>query len=145
VIPAFCVNTFAAKQAECINLKGAFMPAKIKIDGDYAVENSSYLIRLDAFDELGQEVIPKTGTWSLTDADGATINSRSQIVISPLAATMYILLTDKDLALSVGFTGTSEKRFFLFEGTYDSTHGADNPLKDQLIFPVVNLAKIKAT
>ena len=121
------------------------MPAKIKIDGDYAVENSSYLIRLDAFDELGQEVTPKTGTWSLTDADGAIIHERSQIVISSLAATMYVLLSGDDLALSVGFTGISERRYFLFEGTYDSAYGSDNPLKDQLIFPVVNLAKIKAT
>ena len=121
------------------------MPSKIKIDGNAAVENSSYLIRLDATDELGQSVTPKTGTWSLTDLDGTVINSRDEVVISSLAATMYVLLTGDDLALSVGFTGISEKRVFLFEGTYDSSYGANNPLKDQLIFPVLNLAKIKAT
>jgi len=120
------------------------MPTTIKIDGQYAVENSSYLIRLDAFDELGQEVIPKSGVWSLTDLDGTVINERDQVVISPLAATMYVLLTGDDLALSAGFTGTSEKRAFLFEGSYDSQYGADNPLKDQLVFPVVNLAKLSA-
>jgi hypothetical protein len=120
------------------------MPKKIKIDGNYAIENSSYLIRLDATDETGQDVIPKTGTWSLTDDAGDVINNRDQVVISSLAATMYVLLTGDDLALSAGFTGTSELRHFLFEGTYDSIHGADNPLKDELIFPVVNLAKISA-
>ena len=120
------------------------MPTKIKIDGDYAIESSSYLIGLTVYDELGQEVTPKTGTWSLTDSGGAVINSRDGIAISPLAAAMYVLLSGADLALSVGFTGRSENRYFLFEGTYDSIYGNDNPLKDELIFPVVNLAKIKA-
>lgn len=120
------------------------MPTKIEIDGNFAIENSSYLIELTVFDELGQEVIPKTGAWSLTDSGGAIINSRSSIVITPLAATMHVLLTGDDLALSVGFTGVSENRYFIFEGTYDSIYGNDNPLKDELIFPVVNLAKIKA-
>ena len=120
------------------------MPAKIKIDGDYAVENSSYLIELTAYDELNQEVVPKTGTWSLTDTSGTAINARTDIVISPLAATMHVLLTGDDLALSAAFAGTSELRVFIFEGTYDSAYGVDNPLKDQLIFPVVNLAKISA-
>jgi hypothetical protein len=121
------------------------MPSKIKIDGNAAIENSSFLIRLDATDELGQDVTPKTGTWSLTDTAGVVINGRDQVVISSLAATMYVLLTGDDLALAVGFTGTSQKRVFLFEGTYDSQYGADNPLKDQLVFPVLNLAKISAT
>jgi len=120
------------------------MPTKIRIDGNFAVENSSYLIELTAYDELGQEVVPKTGTWSLTDTDGETINERANIVISPLAATMHVLLTGDDLALSAAFAGTSELRVFIFEGTYDSIYGADNPLKDQLVFPVVNLAKITA-
>ena len=120
------------------------MPKRIKLSGEYAVENSSYLIRLDATDELDQAVTPKTGVWSLTDADGNVINNRDQVAISPLAATMYVLLKDDDLALSAGFTGKSELRHFLFEGTYDSIYGNDNELKDVLIFPVVNLAKIQA-
>ena len=74
------------------------MPQTIKISGDYAVENSSYLIRLDAYDEEGQPVVPKTGVWSLTDGSGNVINSLDQVVISPLASTMYVLLTDDDLA-----------------------------------------------
>jgi len=120
------------------------MPTKIRIDGNYAVENSSYLIRLDCVDELGQDVTPKTGTWTLTDLNGAVINNRDQVVISSLASTMYILLTGDDLALSADFSGTSERRVFLFQGTYDSIHGANNNLKDQLVFPVVNLAAISA-
>ena len=121
------------------------MPTEIKIDGNYAIENSSYLIVLTVYDELGQEVVPKTGTWSLTDPAGATINGRAAVAIPALAATMAVLLKGDDLALSVGFTGVSEKRHFLFQGTYDSAYGSDNPLNDEFIFPVVNLAKIKAT
>lgn len=120
------------------------MPTKIKIDGAYAIENSSYLIELTVYDELNQEVAPKTGAWSLTDSDGTIINERDAVAISPLAATMQVLLKGDDLALSVGFTGRSETRHLLFEGTYDSVYGNDNPLKDELIFPVVNVAKIKA-
>lgn len=118
------------------------MPTVIKHDGEYAIENSSYLIRLDFFDESGQEVTPKTGEWSLTDLDGNVINERDGVEILSLDSTIYILLTGDDLALSSGFIGTSEKRLFLFEGTYDSIYGNNNPIKDQLEFPVVNLAKI---
>ena len=121
------------------------MPKKIRIDGNAAIEQSSYLITLDVYDEENQPVIPKTGVWSLTDSAGAVINERDQVVISSLAETMYVLLKGDDLALSAGFTGTSEQRHFLFQGTYDSAHGSDNPLVDELIFPVINAAKINAT
>lgn len=121
------------------------MPTQIKIDGSYAVERSSYLIRLDIFDEDDQPVEPKTGTWTLTNEAGTVIiNEREDVVLSPLADIMYVLLTNEDLALTAAFAGVSENRVFLFQGTYDSQYGSDNHLRDQLVFPVVNLAAITA-
>jgi len=55
---------------------------------------------------------------------------------------MQVVLSGDDLALSAGFTGDSEKRVFTFEGTYDSALGTDLPLRDQLVFPVFNLAAV---
>ena len=120
------------------------MPTTIKHDGEFAIEESSYLITLEFFDETGQDVVPKTGAWTLTDLDGAVINGRDAVAIGSLDSTIYILLTGDDLALSAGFTGRFERRLFLFEGTYDSMFGNDNPLKDQLNFPIKNLAHITA-
>jgi hypothetical protein len=117
------------------------MPTRIRLDGNYAVEQSSYLIEAAFFDEDDQEVIPNSAKWSLTDTLGNVINSREDVVLTP-AASVFIVLTGDDLALSTGFTGFSELRVLLIEAIYNSSHAAGLYLKDQLVFPVVNLAKI---
>lgn len=118
------------------------MPTVIKIDGEYAVEQSTIFITLAYLDENDNPVTPKTGTWTWTDEDGTPINNREDETISGLSTENTIVLSGDDLALSDGFTGISEKRFFLFEGTYDSDLGSDLPLKDQLEIPVYNLKAI---
>jgi len=116
------------------------MPTIIRIDGEFAVEESTYVITCDFIDDEGQPVIPKTAKWTLTDESGNIINSRVDVEITSLAATVYIVLKAADLALSAGFSGVSQNRVLTIESTYDSTHGPDFPLNDQVLFPVVNLA-----
>lgn len=118
------------------------MPSEIRIDGDYAVEKSTYVITLTFKDEDDDAVTPATGTWTLTDEDGAVINSREDVVISSLDTSVDVVLSGNDLAVSSGFSGVSENRIFTFEGTYNSDLGVGLPLKDQLIFPVYNLGAI---
>jgi hypothetical protein len=118
------------------------MPAEIKIDGEYAVEKSTYIVTCAFTDEDNGPVVPATGTWTLTDEDGSVINTREDEVISGLASSVDIVLSGNDLAISAGFTGVSEKRIFTFEGTYNSDLGVGLPLRDQLIFPVYNLGAV---
>ena len=120
------------------------MPTIIKQDGEYAVENSTYVVQADFFDEDNQSVVPSSIKWSLTDPDGNVINGRDQVVVNTPAATIYIVLSDADLALSTGFAGASELRHLLIEALYNSARGNDLTLKDSLIFPVRNLVKITA-
>ena len=118
------------------------MPTEIKIDGDYAVEESTYIVTMNFLDENDDPVAPATALWTLSDEDGATINSRLDVVLSGLAAEMTVVLSGDDLALSVGFTGNAEKRIFTVEATYNSSLGVGLPLRDQLEFPVYNLGAI---
>jgi len=118
------------------------MPSEIRIDGEYAVEKSTYVVTLAFKDEDNDPVTPATGTWTLTDEDGTVINSREDEVISSLDTSVDVVLSGDDLAVSAGFSGVSEKRIFTFEGTYNSDLGAGLPLRDQLVFPVFNLGAI---
>jgi len=118
------------------------MPSEIRIDGEYAVEKSTYIVTLTFKDEDNDPVTPATGTWTLTDEDGTVINSREDVAIGSLDTSVDVVLSADDLAVSSGFTGVSEKRIFTFEGTYNSDLGVGLPLKDQLIFPVYNLGAI---
>ena len=118
------------------------MPSEIKIDGEYAVEKSTYVVTLAFLDEDNDPVTPATGTWTLTDANGTVINSREDVAISGLDSSIDIVLSGDDLAISAGFSGNSELRIFTFEGTYNSDLGVGLPLRDQLEFPVFNLGAI---
>ncbi len=117
------------------------MPEKISIDGEYAVEKSSYFVTVSFKDEDGVAVVPKSATWTLTTEDGTVVNSRDEFSISP-ASEVTIVLSGDDLALSTGFSGNAENRVLTIEAVYDSDLANDLPLRDQLIFPVYNLLAI---
>jgi len=90
-------------------------------------------------DENNDAVVPSSCTWTLTDANGAIVNSREDVSIGSLAETVSVVLSGDDLALASGFSGESEWRFFTIEATYNSDLGVGLPLNDQLKFPVFNL------
>ena len=118
------------------------MPTEIKIDGDYAVEKSTYIVTMNFQDENEESVTPTAATWTLTDESGNVINSRDDVALSGLAAEMEVVLSGDDLALADGFSGNAEKRIFTVEATYNSDLGVGLPLRDQLEFPVYNLGAI---
>ena len=118
------------------------MPTEIKIDGNFAVEESTYIVTMNFTDEDGDPVVPISATWTLTDENGAVVNSRTGVVLSGLAAEMEVVLSGNDLAIASGFSGNAEMRVFTVEATYNSDLGSGLPLKDQLKFPVYNLAAV---
>jgi hypothetical protein len=118
------------------------MPSEIKIDGEFAVEKSTYIVTMNFKDENDDAVPPASGTWTLTDGDGNVINSREDVALSGLAAEMSVVLSGDDLALADGFSGNSESRIFTVEATYNSDLGVGLPLRDQLEFPVYNLGAV---
>jgi len=118
------------------------MPTEIKIDGEFAVEQSTYIVTMNFKDENDEAVAPASATWTLSDEDGATINGRLDVVLSGLAAEMSVVLSGDDLAIAAGFSGNAEKRIFTVEATYNSDLGMGLPLRDQLEFPVYNLGAV---
>ena len=103
------------------------------------VEKSSGSIIIRFRDRDDQPVIPNLAAWTLSDENGNAINDREDVSIGSPATQVEILLKGDDLALSSNFSGISEMRVFLVEGTYDSDLGSDIPLKEQCFFYVDNL------
>lgn len=85
-------------------------------------------------DEDGAGVTPSSATWTLTDTAGAVINSRDAVVIASLAASVDIVLSGDDLALSSGFSGSAEERVLTVEFVYTSDAGSDLPGKGECRF-----------
>lgn len=103
--------------------------------GEKAIEKSSYTIVVTFVDEADAPVVPNAGlTWTLTDAAGTVINSRSNVALVE-ASTVKITLTGDDLA--IGDNGN--KRILTIQGTYDSDLGTDLALRDQAEFYIDDL------
>lgn len=103
-----------------------------------AVEESTYVITVSFTDESGAAVAPNAGlAWTLTDINGTIINARSAVAITP-AESVDIVLSGDDLALS----GDNAQRLVTVQGTYDSSLGADLPLKEEVHFTVRGLAAL---
>ena len=107
-----------------------------------AQERSTYVITANFKDEDGQDVIPTSAAWTLTDEDGTVINSRDAVAISPLAASSQIVLTGADLAVDSGFAGTAQERIFTIEAIYDSSLGTGLALTAEARFSVDNLIAV---
>lgn len=106
---------------------------------DLANERSTYPIRLTFVDQLDGPVTPSPLTWTLTDADGAVVNSRSAVSVTASAGSALIVLSGADLAVS---GSKPVDRVVTVEGTYTSTYGADLPIKEEVWFSVVPLMKV---
>jgi len=101
-----------------------------------AIEESTYVIDLAFKDEDDAEVIPLSATWTLTNTSGTIVNSRLNVVISPMAATATIVLSGDDLALA---SADVETRVLLVESTYNSNLGNNLPNKEECRFEIENL------
>ena len=106
-----------------------------------ATEEGTYVINIAPEDEDDAAVTPQTGTWTLTDLDGNTINGKENVTISSLSTSMDVVLSGDDLAMSANDLKTEGRRF-LFKGTYNSTLGNNLPLNASCEFDIVNLLGI---
>jgi hypothetical protein len=94
-----------------------------------AKENGTIGMTVKFYDEDGVLVIPTAATWTLKDSSGAIVNSRSAVVISPLADTVYVTLSGSDLPVS---GHELEELTFTVNATYNSlTFGNGLTLVDQ--------------
>ena len=107
-----------------------------------AQERSTYVITIGFKDEDGQDVIPTSAAWTLTDEDGTVINSRQDETITPLAASVDVVLTGADLAVDTGFAGAAQERTFTVEAVYTSSLGSGLTLKAACKFNVENLIAV---
>ena len=122
-----------------------------KLDTD-ANEQSTFVVIAPFKDESGAAVTPNTGlTWSLFRLDGTVVNSRTDVSITP-GASVAIVLSDADLEIfaddpveevyihGIGMmTMQYGIRVVSVSGTYNSSAGNNLPIKDQVLFRVVNL------
>ena len=113
------------------------MPATLTTN---AVERSTYVVTAAFTDKAGAAVTPDSIAWTLSDENGRIINSRSSVAIVVMAASVDIVLSDKDLALS----GAKDNggRILTLVVVYDSTEGLNMPLKDQVAFRILPLLKV---
>lgn len=107
-----------------------------------AQEKSTYVVTCNFKDEDGQDVIPTSAVWTLTDEDGTVINSREDVAITPLAATVNIVLSGADLQVDTGFSGAAQERTITVEAVYDSTLGTGLTLKAACKFNIENLIAV---
>lgn len=98
-------------------------------------EKSTIVFRLSFLDEDGNDVVPTAARWTLTDKDGLVINERRDVPISPLAATVAVVLSGDDLSLE-GISAQKYKRIVTVYATYDSSLGTGLPLTEQISFQI---------
>lgn len=104
-------------------------------------EKSTCVVKVDFEDEDGDPVVPSAITWSLMTKAGTAINSRTAVAVAVPAATIYITLSNLDLAFQTGESG-SVVRFLLVQATYDGTYGSALPMKDTYKFLIEDLVGV---
>ena len=107
-----------------------------------AVEQSTYVVPVTFRDENGISVAPTAATWTLTNEYGVLVNGRLDVAISPLAATVNIVLTGADLAMLGELD--NRKRLLLVEATYSSSLGAGLNLREEIEFVVRALVGVQS-
>lgn len=88
---------------------------------------STYVVAVSFYDEDGDAAVPSAIHWSLKNADGEIINSRSGVAVAVPAAAINIVLSGNDLALESA-DAESEVRYLVVTATYNSTLGTGLPL-----------------
>ena len=114
--------------------------ARVKLTTE-AVEKSTYVITLAFANKAGVGVTPDSATWTLTDGGGTVINSRSGVAITPLAASVDVVLSGDDLAMQPLETSYGN-RLFRVQAVYSSTEGAILTLKEENQFEIRGLALV---
>ena len=105
-----------------------------------AVEQSTYVIPVTFRDEDATAIAPDAVTWTLTDRHGVVINSRSDVAISSLAATINIVLTGADL--DIQDDPDDGIRLVRIEAVYSSSGGSNLNLREEIEFSIRPLVAV---
>ena len=98
-----------------------------------AKEGSTFVVTCTFTDETGAAATPTALTWTLTDLAGTVINSRQDEEVASPSASVDIVLSGDDLAVS-GKRQTT--RVLTLEGTYDSDAGTGLPINDAALIKI---------
>lgn len=104
-----------------------------------AIERGTYAVTATLTDENGAPATPTSLVWTLTDLYGAVVNSREDVVVSPLASTITIVLSGADLAVS---NPANVRRKVSFVGAYNSSLGSGLPLVAEVQFDIEEVAGV---
>jgi hypothetical protein len=103
-----------------------------------APEKGTFVVTFSFTDSAQNPVTPISAKWTLTDRAGTIINGRSEVVISALAPTVSITLSNLDLASY----GTDALRVITVEYVFTSTEGSNLPMAGEALFSIADLRKI---
>ena len=110
---------------------------------DPAQDKSTYYVTFSFIDEDKAAVIPVSATWSLTDGKGAAVNTRTDVVISPLAATVTIALSGNDIAYNLTGSRQDNLRRITCKATYlSAVTGTNMPINKHEEFKVIDVAAV---
>lgn len=104
---------------------------------DWPSEEGTLVLAGAFSDDADASVTPSSVTWTLTDENGAIINSRSAVALTP-ATTYQIVLTGDDLAIG----SNSPHRRVLIAWRYDSDAGVGLYGKHEIQFQIINLTAV---
>ena len=102
-----------------------------------ALDGGTYLVVFQFFDELDNAVVPTNIKWSLYNEHGEIVNGKEDVIITPPASQVVLVLSGDDLLKASGAV-----RQILVESNYDSTYGTYLPLNDAVLFPVHDLVGV---
>jgi len=100
-----------------------------------ANERGAYIIKCDFADEDGNGVTPDSIKWTLTDAKGNVINSRTSAVCSNPATSVNIELSSNDLAVA---NRHQTRRKLLIHAVADLQIGNNRDIYDECEFEIAN-------
>lgn len=103
-----------------------------------AVDKSVIVINCAFKDEDDAAVIPTSIKWTLTDDQGAVINTRASVAVAAPASAIDIVLSGSDINYTDG-----PIRILTVEAVYDSVLATGLPLKDAARFNVAELILVR--
>ena len=106
-----------------------------------AIEGSTFSVRFEFTNTIGEDLTMITLNWTLTDLDGTVINSREDVTVTAPTASETIALSGNDLAIQDQDNKT-ERRLLTIKATYDTGDGALLPLNDWAQFVLYNAKAI---
>jgi hypothetical protein len=102
----------------------------------YAISQGTFVINAAFFDENGAPATPISASWTLTDINGTVQNSRLNVVISPIAQAVQIVLSGADI--NYGASASHQRTLTLTALYVSSLSVTPLPLVDSCTFYVAN-------